>query len=125
MDTILYRIRDLAINEGITIGFLEKQIGASKGVLSRAIKNGSDIQSKWLQLIIDNYPQYSSSWLLTGNGQMILIDSLFETKSEHDKQCQKCKQNEQRITDLLETIASLKETNAIQKELITMLKLRN
>jgi len=56
---------------------------------------------------------------------MIIIDSQSETKSKYKKQCKKCKQNEQRITDLLETITSLKETNAIQKELITTLKLRN
>ena len=46
MKTILQRIEQIAINEGIKITAFEKSIGASKGVLSRAINNGTDIQSK-------------------------------------------------------------------------------
>lgn len=71
METILQRIEKIAINEGIKITTFEKIIGASKGVLSRAINNGTDIQSKWLQSIVENYPQYSEAWLLTGNGPML------------------------------------------------------
>ena len=68
MDTILSRIQELAATEGITIGALERVIGASKGVLSRAISNGTDIQSKWIQRLVENYPQYSANWLLSGKG---------------------------------------------------------
>lgn len=71
MCKILPRIKLLAEHEGITIGALERIIGASKGVLSRAISNGTDIQSKWLQAIVENYPQYSAQWLLTGTGEML------------------------------------------------------
>ena len=68
MGNILSRIQDIASNEGITIGALERCIGASKGVLSRAINNGTDIQSKWITILVENYPQYSPAWLLTGEG---------------------------------------------------------
>ena len=61
----------MASKEGLAIGTLERQIGASKGVLSRAINNGTDIQSKWLQILVENYPQYSPRWLLTGRGEML------------------------------------------------------
>lgn len=71
MCKILPRIKLLAEHEGITIGALERIIGTSKGVLSRAISNGTDIQSKWLQALIENYPQYSAQWLLTGEGDML------------------------------------------------------
>lgn len=71
MNTILSRIQEIASNEGITIGALERIIGASKGVLSRAINNGTDIQSKWLQTIVENYPLYSADWLLSGKGNML------------------------------------------------------
>lgn len=71
MKTILSRIQEIASAEGITIGALERQIGASKGVLSRAINNGTDIQSKWVQIIVENYPQYSTRWLMTGRGEML------------------------------------------------------
>lgn len=55
----------------MTIGAMERSIGASKGVLSRAISNGTDIQSKWIQIIVENYPRYSPEWLLTGKGNML------------------------------------------------------
>lgn len=71
MGNILSRIQEIASNEGITIGALERQIGASKGVLSRAINNGTDIQSKWIQTIVENYPQYSARWLMIGVGNML------------------------------------------------------
>ena len=70
MNTILKRIEQIAKNEGIGITALERNIGASSGVLSRAIRNNTDIQAKWLQRIIENYPQYSALWLLTGKGGM-------------------------------------------------------
>lgn len=71
MGNILSRLQEIAREEGITIGALERVIGASKGVLSRAINNGTDIQSKWIGVVVDNYPQYSTRWLLTGEGSML------------------------------------------------------
>lgn len=74
MSNILYRIQEIARQEGITIGAFERIIGASKGVLSRAIANGTDIQSKWIGIIVENYPRYSTRWLLTGEGPMLRTD---------------------------------------------------
>lgn len=71
MKNILSRIEAISKKEGLTITAFERTIGASKGVLSRAINNGTDIQSKWIQTIVENYPLYSPRWLLTGEGDMI------------------------------------------------------
>lgn len=70
MKNILQQISKIADKENITIGALERKIGASKGVLSRAIANNTDIQAKWIQLIVENYPQINAEWLLTGEGSM-------------------------------------------------------
>lgn len=75
MGKILERIQKIASNEGITIGALERSIGASKGVLSRAINNGTDIQAKWIEVIVENYPQYSAQWLVSGRGNMLNSDA--------------------------------------------------
>lgn len=75
MAKILDNIRALADHEKITIGALERQIGASKGVLSRALSNGTDIQAKWIQAIVENYPHINTSWLLTGEGSMLRSDN--------------------------------------------------
>lgn len=74
MGTILTRIAEIANLENITITALEKSIGASKGVLSRALNNNTDIQSKWIQAIVENYPLYNTEWLLTGKGSILKID---------------------------------------------------
>lgn len=71
MNKILKNIKQLAVNESITINKLEQVIGASKGVLSRAIANNTDIQSKWITKIVENYPQYSCEWLIKSEGEMI------------------------------------------------------
>lgn len=86
MGELLHRISELAKLEGITIGALEKQIGASKGVLSRAIQNNTDIQAKWLSRIVENYPDYSASWLLSGAGEAKTgIVTSFDDGNSHSK----------------------------------------
>lgn len=74
MRSILSTFEEIARQEGITITALERKIGASKGVLSRAISNGTDIQAKWLISVVDNYPRYNPEWILTGNGPMFRAD---------------------------------------------------
>ena len=70
MNTILDRIQQIADNESITLGAMEKKIGASKGVLSRAKAQNTDIQAKWIEKIVENYPLINANWLLTGVGEM-------------------------------------------------------
>lgn len=71
MSILLENIRQLSVNEGITITRLEHVIGASKGVLSRAMANNSDIQAKWVVRIVENYPRYNCDWLIKNEGPMI------------------------------------------------------
>lgn len=89
MATILARIQEIASNEGISIGALERRIGASKGVLSRAINNGTDIQSKWIQIIVENYPRYSTEWFLTGRGEMLKVNCTPKSQTTHIKDTEK------------------------------------
>lgn len=81
MCKILSRIKTLADAEGVSIGTIERAIGASRGVISKAIAKGTDIQSKWLELICKKYPKYSPGWLLTGQGRMLLDPS--DTPATH------------------------------------------
>lgn len=84
MENILTRIAQIAEAENIKITALEKKIGASKGVISRALNNGSDIQSKWVQAIVENYPKYNTFWLLTGSGDMHIDEKKVNSKSEDE-----------------------------------------
>ena len=90
MGSLLHRISEVERVEGISIGALERKIGASKGVLSRAIQNNTDIQAKWLTRLVENYPSYSAEWLLSGKGNMqrgMLRE--FEAKQNNDQPLQK------------------------------------
>lgn len=89
MTNIVSRIEELAINQNITLTALESKIGASKGVLSRALAKKTDIQSKWIQKIVENYPEVNSEWLLTGKGHMFKQTShinFLKTVNEEQKQ---------------------------------------
>ena len=80
--TTAHRIKQVCDNELIKITELEKKLGASKGVLSRAIRNNTDIQSKWISSLVENYPNYNPTWLLTGKGDMLLRGSEGSSKVE-------------------------------------------
>jgi hypothetical protein len=69
--------------------------------------------------LVENYPEYSASWLLTGSGERSIL-----TEGEHiyPSVCYSCERKEQRIVDLLETIASLKEANAALRELLSEIR---
>jgi hypothetical protein len=82
MSNILKNISKLANNEGITITSLEQKLGASKGVLSRAIAHNTDIQSKWLFNLVENYPLYNTEWLLTGKGSMLKSEEVATTHTQ-------------------------------------------
>lgn len=71
MNNILERISQISDLESLSIGKIEQVIGASKGVLYKAIQKNTDIQSKWIVSIVENFPQYSAEWLLTGKGEML------------------------------------------------------
>ena len=66
------RIRELIQNEGISVRALEKSVGASDGVISKALRTGTDISAKWIVAISENYPQYSLDWLVGGHGHMLI-----------------------------------------------------
>ena len=111
MSTIT-RIKQLSDNEGIGLTLLEQKIGASKGVLSRAHNQNTDIQSKWLTKIVENYPQYDCEWLLTGKGQMLKIktyqgDNSFNAVAEPYGKCPFCEDKERLIKSLEKTIEIL------------------
>lgn len=78
MESILQRIEQIAINEGTTLTALEKQIGASKAVLTRALNNNTDISTKWIKKIVDIYQLYSIEWIITGKGEMLKNTASYE-----------------------------------------------
>lgn len=104
MGKILSRIKEIADKEGITIGALERSIGASKGVLSRAIANDTDIQAKWLESIVENYPLYSTRWLLSGQGDMLNKQDRGEAAAHQSHEPQPAHPDSTIVAHLIDTI---------------------
>src|SRR5690606_34643745 len=85
MNTILTIFSAIAKNESISISALEKSIGASKGVVSRPLKNVTDIQVKWLIALLEHYPGYNPEWIWAGKGQMLKHPYHSSTKELHQE----------------------------------------
>ncbi|MBE7632849.1 hypothetical protein [Tenacibaculum finnmarkense] len=68
------RIKIFIKHKGVAVSRLERVIGASDGTLRNALKKGTEINSKWLGLISDNFPDLNFNWLITGKGTMLLTD---------------------------------------------------
>lgn len=90
MNNILDRISQIADLEKISIGKIEQKISASKGVLYKAIQKNTDIQSKWVIAIAENFPQYNPEWLLLGKGEKLRnVENIYmvsETQSVYAKE---------------------------------------
>ena len=67
---VIEQVKQLIDFQGLTVSRFEKIIGASDGVIRRAIKNNTDIQAKWLEKIPEVYPETNLFWLLTGKGEV-------------------------------------------------------
>lgn len=107
----------------LSIRSFEAKINASDGMIRRAIKNNTDIQSKWLAVIADNFHDINIEWLVTGRGEMLRTEiegSSVTTKIVY--------QSDPRDAEILAankvTIETQKETIETQRELISTLKQR-
>ncbi len=67
---IINRIKDFLDIKNLSVFKFEKTIGTSDGTIRNAIKKGNEINSKWLVIICDNYPELNPNWLITGIGEM-------------------------------------------------------
>lgn len=68
---MIKRLQEFIDSLGLSIRAFEIKISASNGLIRKAITNNTDIQSKWLINIVDNFPHLNLDWLLTGRGNMI------------------------------------------------------
>ena len=68
---MILRLKQFIEYLNISYRKFEVSIGASYGVITKAISQNSDIQTKWIAAIAENYRQLNIDWLLTGAGQML------------------------------------------------------
>jgi hypothetical protein len=68
---LIERIEQIIKYKQLSVSGFEKKISASDGVIRRAIRNKTDIYSRFLVEITDNFPDISAEWLLREEGNII------------------------------------------------------
>ena len=128
MSNIIDRIGEFAHHQKLSIRKIENRIGASNGTISKAIGKDKDIQTKWIALFVEQFPEVNPVWLLTGIGSMILykegednIESKLASDPQSEYETMATKQNQEIIASLKQVIAAL-EGQLKEKERIIELK---
>lgn len=131
------RLTEFVKSTGLGQSAFEKKVGMSVGSISNMTENSS-ITSKVLNKIQTQYPLVNTTWLLTGNGEMIdkpiqtedsaakIIDMLLEVEAKinvlFSNEAEKtAKSNQKKATDVLREMNIAAQT----EKQILMDRLRN
>lgn len=71
------RVGQYLEKKGISYYAFENSLGASRGSISKAVKEGKSIGSNVLETIMNTYPDINPNWLLTGQGEMFVANEDF------------------------------------------------
>jgi phage repressor protein C with HTH and peptisase S24 domain len=77
MPTAPELFQQIARLEGLSIREIENAIGASNGVVSKAIKSKTGVNSKWLIKLVEKFPHYSFDSLIK-NDESVNVNQVSE-----------------------------------------------
>lgn len=77
----IIRIKEFIDFKGISFSEFEISLGVSRGLFSRALKNGTSVGSDKIEKIHSIYPELNIGWLMTGIGSMLIDKNLTEKRS--------------------------------------------
>lgn len=72
MENILDRLFLFMAKEGLNPNKITVQAGLSVGLIGKAKKTNSGLNSDSIEKILHTYPNLSADWLLTGRGNMLI-----------------------------------------------------
>lgn len=72
MEEVRKRIRQVLDKKGTTITAFAKSNGENQSKMSKQIKHDTAISINTILLLLNQYPDVSSEWLLRGKGNMFL-----------------------------------------------------
>ncbi len=76
---ILERLKEYIDYRGISIAAFERSIGMANASFGKSLKNKGAIGTDKLEKILNVYPEISPSWLLTGDGKMLIEKCAFDS----------------------------------------------
>lgn len=107
---MISRIKDVIAYYKLTDRAFAIKCGIKQNTLSRQLNGVSEISVPTINAILDNYDDISAEWLLRGKGEMLI--SANQSKDE----------NTERISRLVDTIATLQGTINEQSKTIQALQ---
>ena len=110
---MISRIKEVIAYYKLTDRAFAIKCGIKQKTLSRQLNGVSEISVPTINAILDNYDDISAEWLLRGKGEMLI--SANQSKDE----------NTERISRLVDTIATLQGTINEQAKTIQMLNDEN
>jgi len=113
MKTISERVKQIVDYKETSIMGFEKKIGAGNNSIGLGIKRNSNLSGNLLIKIINYYSDINPEWLLTGKGKMLNKAVTKKSFSIKDRK---------KIVEELSSIYALK-TNTLKDEIITSLTL--
>ena len=124
-ENTINRIKQYLDYKGIRVGAFEKVVGMSNGSFASQLKHNKTIGVDKLENILKKYTDIDVEWLLTGEGDMIKLNTLRET-GEVYKKTEKVTEHEINYKELAEarkeTIESLRKIIQHQDEQIAFFK---
>lgn len=96
----------------LNIKEFETIIGISNGTLGKAIDRNGSINSTKLPIILEQFPELSADWLITGKGEMLRTTNGQEGKTENAEDAER----------LRETISQLKKELELKDKIISLLE---
>jgi len=126
MEAISERVKQIVDYKEISVKRFERKIGTGNNSISMGIKNKSNLSGNILIKILNSYSDINPVWLLTGKGKMlkkVVKKSFFSTKDRENLVDELSSSYALKTsTSKDETIASLKLNLESQKETIALLK---
>lgn len=116
-ENTLKRIKQYLDYKRIRIRAFERVVGMSNGSFASQLKHNKTIGVDKLENILHKYPDINSEWLLRGNGEMLLYDSVEEDTVVYRKTEKKAHSYNIPVYDIETTagIADLFGDNDVQK----------
>ena len=72
MDNSAHRLKQFISNQNLSVIAFETEIGATKGVIAKHIKNGTGFNIQVAEKIGEKFPNLNCNWWLTGRGEMLV-----------------------------------------------------
>lgn len=124
-ENTLSRIKQYIDYKGITVSSLEREAGMSNGSFASQLKNNKTIGVDKLENILRVFPEINPTWLLTGEGAMIVereenftreSDEDFADHSKERLYERLIEEKDERIRDLQRIIDDLRNQLELQEK---------